>query len=74
MALDKDRLKEKIKGAFQTEQTENVDHNASLERISEKLAQAIIEEIKSLKIEYTAGLIAPSAGGTVTGTILHTVS
>ncbi|UWY28797.1 hypothetical protein N4T20_02480 [Flavobacterium sp. TR2] len=74
MALDKERLKEKIKDAFQAEQTEQEDHNASLERISDKLAQAIVEEIKALKIEYTSGLVAPSGGGTVTGTILHTVS
>lgn len=74
MALSKDRLKGKIKAAFQAEQTEETDHNASLERISDKLAQAIIEEIQLLKIEYTAGLVAPSGGGTVTGTIIHTVS
>lgn len=74
MALSKDRLKVKIKQAFEAEQTEEVDHNASLERISDKLAQAIIDEIKLLNINYTTGLIAPSGGGPVTGVITHTVS
>ena len=48
--------------------------NASLDRIADKLATAIIEEIQFLKVNYTAGLVAPSGGGPVTGTITHTVS
>lgn len=72
MALLQSRLKAKIKAAFEAEQTEQVDHNASLDRISDKLATAIIEEIKFLKVDYTAGLVAPN--GPVTGTITHTVS
>jgi hypothetical protein len=72
MALDVNRLKGLIKAAFQAEQTEEEDHNASLDRISEKLAQAIIDEIKQAKIEYQAGLVAPN--GAVTGTITHTIS
>lgn len=67
MSLDKDRLKQKIKEAFQAEQSEEQDANASLENISDKLAQAIIEEIKELKINYTTGLIAPN--GAVTGSL-----
>ncbi|WP_281322152.1 hypothetical protein [Flavobacterium aestivum] len=69
MALNEVRLKNKIKAAFQAEQTEQLDHNASLERISDKIAQAVIEEIKELKITYTSGLIAPSGGGPVTGNL-----
>lgn len=72
MALLQARLKAKIKAAFEAEQAEEVDHNASLDRISDKLATAIIEEIQFLKINYTAGLVAPN--GPVTGTITHTVS
>ncbi len=70
--LDVNRLKNKIKLAFQAEQTEQVDHNASLDRISQKLAQAIVEEIKEAKVNYTAGLVSPT--GAVTGTINHTIS
>ncbi|MPT35738.1 MAG: hypothetical protein E2604_11810 [Flavobacterium sp.] len=69
MALNHIRLKNKIKAALEAEQTEEVDHNASLDRISDRIAQAIIEEIKQLQINYTGGLIAPSGGGTVTGNL-----
>ena len=70
--LDVNRLKNKIKLAFQAEQTEQVDHNASLDRISQKLAQAIVDEIKEAKVNYTAGLVSPT--GAVTGTINHTIT
>lgn len=69
MALNQIRLKNKIKAALEAEQTEEVDHNASLDRISDKIAQAIIEEIKQLQINYSTGLIAPSGGGTVAGNL-----
>lgn len=67
MALNKTRLKAAIKLAFIAEQTEEVDHEAALDRIAEKLANCIVDEIKQLSINYTNGLIAPN--GTVTGTI-----
>lgn len=70
--LDVNRLKGKIKQAFQAEQIEEQDHNESLDRISQKLAQAIVDEIKEAKINYTSGLIAPN--GAVSGTINHTIS
>lgn len=70
--LDIDRLKNKIRTAFEVEQNEKIDHNASLDRISLKLATAIVEEIKNAKIQYQAGLVAPN--GSVTGTIIHTIS
>lgn len=69
--LNKDRLKAKIREAFEAEQNEESDHNASLNRISEKLAVAIVEEIKEAKIIYQNGLNAPN--GPVTGTINHTI-
>ena len=74
MPLLKARLKEKIKEAFVAEQSEKVNHNDSLDRISDKLAAAIIEEIQLLKVNYITGLIAPSGGGPITGTITHTIS
>lgn len=67
--LDKNRLKAKIKAALEFEQNEEVNANNSLERISDKIATAIIEEIKELKINYTSGLVAPSSGGGVTGSL-----
>ena len=70
--LDVNRLKNKIKLAFEAEQTEEVDHNASLDKKKKKLAQAIVDEIKEAKVNYTAGLVSPT--GAVTGTINHTIS
>ena len=70
--LDVNRLKNKIKQAFIDEQTEETDHNASVDRIAQKLAQAIVDEIKEAKVNYTSGLTAPN--GAVTGTINHTIS
>jgi hypothetical protein len=70
--LNKERLKGKIKAAFVQEQNEEQNANDSLERISEKLAMAIIDEIKELKITYTSGLTAPN--GAVSGVLNYTVT
>lgn len=67
--LDKNRLKGKIRAAFEYEQNEEEDANSSLDRIADKLATAIIDEIKELKINYSSGLVAPSSGGVVTGNL-----
>jgi len=72
MALDSNRLKAKIKEAFEAEQQEQNDHNTALDRIADKLAQAIVEEIKQLRINYSSGLLAPN--GAVTGTINASIS
>jgi hypothetical protein len=72
MALNVNRLKNLIKEAFVSEQTEEEDYDASLDRVSQKLAVAIIDEIKSLEINYQSGLVAPK--GAVTGAIKHTIS
>lgn len=52
MALSKDRLKEKIKQAWLSE-IENEDENQFLDTISEKIATAVIEEIKQITITAT---------------------
>ncbi len=52
MALNKDRLKEKIKQAWLSE-IENEDENQFLDIISEKIASAVIEEIKQITITAT---------------------
>lgn len=52
MALNKDRLKEKIKQAWLLEM-ENEDENQFLDIISEKIATAMIEEIKQITITAT---------------------
>lgn len=72
MALNTDRLKQTIKAALKYEQTEEVDYDASLDRISEKIAAAVVFEIKSMAITYNNGLFAPN--GAVTGTLNITIS
>ena len=52
MALNKDRLKEKIKQAWLLEM-ENEDENQFLDIISEKIATAVIEEMKQITITAT---------------------
>lgn len=52
MALSIERLKEKIKQAWLSE-IENEDENQFLDTISEKIATAVIEEIKQITITAT---------------------
>jgi hypothetical protein len=52
MALNITRLKEKIKQAWLSE-IENEDDNQFLDIISEKIATAVIEEIKQISITAT---------------------
>ena len=52
MALNITRLKEKIKKAWLSEM-ENEDENQFLDIISEKIATAVIEEIKQITITAT---------------------
>ena len=52
MALNITRLKEKIKQAWLSE-IENEDENQFLDTISEKIATAMIEEIKQITITAT---------------------
>lgn len=68
--LDENRLKNKLMVAF-SEEEEYLDSAAAKERVAQRIAKAIIEEIKELKIIYTSGLTAPS--GPVTGTLNHEV-
>lgn len=60
--LNINRLKGKIKAAFLYEQTEEVDWNASLDRFSEKIATAIVEEIKEIKANVTKGIPVNTTG------------
>ncbi|KIO75946.1 hypothetical protein TH53_17955 [Pedobacter lusitanus] len=71
MSLDQQRLKQKIKTAIQAEQTEENSANTSLDKLSEAISQAVIAEIKAVKITYLGGLA--NSGGPVTGTINLTI-
>ena len=52
MALNKDRLKEKIKKAWMSE-AENEDGEDFLDKVCERIASAVIEEIKQVSITAT---------------------
>ncbi len=52
MALNKDRLKEKIKKAWMSE-AENEDGEDFLDKVCERIASAVIEEIKQITITAT---------------------
>lgn len=64
MALNKDRLKKKLKKAFQNPKTQS-----NIDAVADEVATAIIEEIKELKLNYTSGLVAPN--GAVTGSLTN---
>lgn len=69
MALVQQRLKGKIKAAFQQDaSSDNID------AVADKIADAVIGEIKQLTITYVAGLTTAPGGGPVTGTFQFTLS
>lgn len=69
--LDVTRLKAALLLAF-VEDTEESDSAAATDRVCTKMAQAIVDEIKQVKINYVNGLTAPN--GPVGGVINHTVN
>lgn len=62
MALNKDRLKGKIKQAFIAEQTEEDSWDNSVERLSDKIATAVVEEILALTVTVPAGIKVSTTG------------
>nr|DAJ30006.1 MAG TPA: hypothetical protein [Caudoviricetes sp.] len=72
MALDREQLKEDIKAALKAEQEECEDAQASVERIAQKIADAVIKQIKRIDITYTEGLTSQS-GGVVSGVFRYSI-
>lgn len=70
-------VKETIKAGIYTAFTEVMDQEEgrekALDTLAGKIADAVIEAVKSAQISYTAGLIAPAMGGPVTGTFQYTI-
>lgn len=62
MPLDKTSLEAAIKDAFKSEQTEEGDANASLDRIAGKLATAIDAFVKTGTVTVSAGIPVSTAG------------
>lgn len=74
MSLNQERLKNKIATVLDECQQETTDPNESKNKLADRLATAIIDEIKQLKITYSNGLVAPSGAGPVTGSLNVTIS
>lgn len=75
MPLVKASIKSEVKNAFTAVMNQQGDdRDGALDKVADKLADAIINAIKSQQITYTAGLVAPSMGGPVTGTFGFTIS
>lgn len=62
MSLNRERLKQKIKQAFETEQTEEESYNDALDRICEKIASAMVDEMLQLRVEVPAGIQVATTG------------
>ena len=75
MPLVKATIKSEVKGAFTAVMNQkDDDREGALDKVADKLADAIINAIKSQQITYTAGLVAPSMGGPVTGAFDYEIS
>lgn len=74
MPLVKATIKSEVKEAFTAVMNQNDDNRSgALDKVADKLADAIINAIKSQQITYSTGLVAPSTGGPVTGVFNYTI-
>ena len=75
MPLIKATIKSEVKEAFTAVMNQQGDdREGALDKVADKLADAIINAIKSQQITYSAGLVAPPMGGPVTGVFNYTIS
>ena len=64
--LDKATLKASIIKIFTFEQGEEIDYNSSVERMAEKLSDAIEVFVKSGKVEVNSGIKLTTSGSSGT--------
>lgn len=71
MAISIDTLTKEIKAAFDAEKKQTSDQDASIQRIAAAIAKAVAKQIAAGidTATVTPVLVAPPAGGAVTGTI-----
>ena len=68
MALVRDAIKGDIKSAFTAVMNqEGDDRMGAIDALSGKIADAVVNAINSMEINYTGGLVAPDMGGPITG-------
>lgn len=71
MAMVKAAIKAEIKSAYTQVMNDTDDREASIDKVSDVLADAVINAVKSITITYVSGLT--TAMGPVTGTFQFTI-
>lgn len=72
MALVKETIKAEIEKAYKGVMNDTEGREASIEKVSDALADAVMNAIQSITITYVGGLTSPM--GPVTGTFQFTIS
>ncbi|MFI3322083.1 MAG: hypothetical protein R3Y50_06115 [Rikenellaceae bacterium] len=73
MALVHATIKNEVKAAFtEVMNQSDDDREGAIDRLSDKIATAVENAIKSMTITYSTGLVAPT--GAVTGTFTYTIT
>ncbi|MCC8186547.1 MAG: hypothetical protein LIP08_03270 [Bacteroides sp.] len=73
--LDKDHIQERLKETFLSQLGKEVSEAqvSALDDVSEKMADVIIEAIRSIEISYQGGLVSPETGEEITGTFKYEI-
>jgi hypothetical protein len=75
MSLSKSTIKKEVADAFKAVMDDDkISRTAAIDKVADKIADAVMNAIKSMKINYTSGLATPSGGGAVTGVFTYTIS
>jgi len=70
--LVKQTIKTEVAAAFKSVMNDEGDRNTAIDKVADKIAEAVINAIKSQEITYMSGLIAPT--GAVTGVFKYTIT
>lgn len=73
MPLVKESIKAEVKDAFVSVMKQEENRTDALDKVADKIADAVINAIKSMQITYSTGLVAPPMGGPVTGVFTCTI-
>lgn len=71
MPMVKETIKAEIEQAFVQVMNDTEDREASIDKVAESLATAMMNAIQSITITYVGGLVSPT--GAVTGTLQITI-
>ncbi len=74
MSLNKNQLQNALLQAFTNARQSHASPQDAALHLSEQLAQAIDDYVRSAAINYTSGLLAPTSGGPVSGVFIGTLN